>query len=152
DVTDTFQEQVVPDVSSPSGLSIVHQGQNEPIIPIPEVFRINNFDGVPDNLTVVPPDALIPPVTLIVPRRNNGPIVNLDLAHGIALSIQFTGFSPTREMETFLIWDEARGLEDFQRGLQFFAVGSVNWAYSDTAGNIAFFSSSEIPIREDLQA
>jgi penicillin G amidase len=152
DVTDAFMEQIVPDVNSPSGLSIVHQGQNEPIIPIPEVFRKNNFDGVPDNLTVVPPGGAVPPVTLIVLRRNNGPIVNLDLAHGIALSIQYTGFSPTREIETFLTWNSAQDLGDFQRGLQYFDVGSINWACSDVRGNIAFFSSSEIPVREDLQA
>ncbi|HXJ58159.1 MAG TPA: penicillin acylase family protein [Verrucomicrobiae bacterium] len=152
DVTDTFQEQIVPDPNSPSGLSIVHQGQNEPIIPIPEVFRKNNFDGVPDNLTVVAPGGDIPPATLIVPRRNNGPIVRLDLAGGTALSVQYTGFGATRELETFLIWNEARGLEDFVRGVQFFDVGSINWACADVRGNIAFFSSSAVPIREDLQA
>jgi len=152
DVTDTFQEEIVPDAASPSGLSIVHAGVNEPIIPIPEVFRKNNFDGVADNITVVPPSDAIPPVTLIVPRRNNGPIVKLDLANGIALSIQYTGFSPTREIESFLLWNEAKNLNDFVNGLQFFDVGSLNWGYSDVRGNIAFFSSSEVPIREDLQA
>jgi penicillin amidase len=152
DVTDTFQERIVPDADSPSGLSIVHQGQKEPVIPIPEVFRKNNFDGIPDNLVVVPPGGGIPPVTLIVPRRNNGPILALDTANGTALSVQYTGFSPTRELETFLAWNEAEGLDDFRRGLEFFDVGSINWAYADTRGNIGFFSSSEIPIREDLQA
>ena len=152
DVTDTFQEQIVPDPNSPSGLSIVHQGQNEPVIPIPEVFRKNNFDGVADNLTIVPPGGDIPPATLIVPRRNNGPIVRLDLANGTALSVQYTGFSPTRELESFLIWNEARALDDFVRGVQFFDVGSINWVFADVRGNIAFFSSSEVPIREDLQA
>ena len=49
DVTDTFQEQIAADPNSPSGLSIVHNGQLEPIIPIPQVFRKNNFDGVPES-------------------------------------------------------------------------------------------------------
>ena len=152
DVTDTFQEQVVPDATSPSGLSTVYQGQLEHVIPVPETFRKNNFDGVPDDLTVVPPSDAIPPVTLIVPRRNNGPIVKLDLTTGVALSVQYTGFSPTRELDTFLIWNEARNLEDFRRGLQFFNVGSLNLAYSDVHGNIAHFTSGDMPVREDLQA
>ena len=152
DVTDTFLEQIVPDAASPSGLSIVHAGQLEPIIPVPEVFRINRLDGVVDNQSVVPPGGSIPPVTLIVPRRNHGPILSLDLAKGTALSIQYTGFSPTREIEAFLTWDEAQNIEDFQRGLPLFSVGSIHWGYSDTSGNIAIFSASEIPIREDLQA
>ena len=152
DVTDTFQEQVVPDANSPSGLSIVHAGQNEPILPIPETFRKNNLDGTPDHITTVPPGADIPPVTLIIPRRNNGPIIRLDLAGGTALSVQYTGFSPTRELEAFLMWDEAGNLDDFLAGLQYFDFGSINWSYTDTRGNIGFFSSSEVPVREDLQA
>ena len=81
DVTDTYAEQLRPDPSSPSGLATVYQGQLEPVIPIPETFRQNNpGSGTPDNLTVVPPGGAIPPATLIVPRRNNGPIIQLDQA------------------------------------------------------------------------
>lgn len=152
DVTDWFLEQLVPDAASPSGLSIVHQGGNEPIIPIPQVFRKNNFDGVLDNVTVVPPGGDIPPVTLVVPRRNNGPLVMLDPANGIAISVQFTGFSATRELDTFEIWNGAKNLNEFVYGLQFFDVGSLNFAYSDVKGNIAFLSGGEVPVREDLQA
>ena len=35
--------------------------------------------------------------------------------------------------------------------LEFFDVGSQNWAYTDRAGNIAYFTSAEMPLREDLQ-
>jgi penicillin amidase len=153
DVTDTYAEQLRPDPSSPSGLATVYQGQLEPVIPIPETFRQNNpASGTPDNLTVVPPGGAIPPATLIVPRRNNGPIIQLDQAAGTALSVQYTGFSATRELDTFLIWDDARDLDDFRRGLERFDVGGQNWAYADVEGNIAYFTSAELPLREDLQA
>ncbi|HEX6208497.1 MAG TPA: penicillin acylase family protein, partial [Actinomycetota bacterium] len=148
DVTDTFQEQIVPDASSPSGLSTVFQGQREPVIPIPEQYRAN----VGGNVVPVPPSPSIPPATLIVPRRNQGPIVALDAAAGTALSVQYTGFSGTRELETFLIWDRARNLEDFRRGLEAFDFGSQNWAYADVRGNLAHFTSAEMPLREDLEA
>jgi penicillin G amidase len=100
----------------------------------------------------VPPGGPIPPATLIVPRRNNGPIIQLDQATGTALSVQYTGFNATRELDTFLLWDDARNLDDFRRGLQFFDVGSQNFAYADVEGNIAYFTSAELPLREDLQA
>jgi penicillin amidase len=150
DVTDVFQEQVVPDAGSPSGLSTVYLGELEPIIPIPVEFKVNLLDGLPDNVVPVVDD--VPAAVLIVPRRNNGPIIELDLAEGVALSLQFTGFSATQEPETFRRWNLARGLEDFIDGLQFFDFGSQNWIYADVRGNIAYFTSGEMPIREDLQA
>jgi len=161
DVTDVYAEQVEQDPSSPSGLSTVRlvgqDRQLEPIIPIPEEFQQNNpGNGEPDDLTPVPPGGPIPAATLIVPRRNNGPIIDLEFdgeqGTGTALSVQYTGFSATREIDTFLIWDDASNLEDFQRGLEFFDVGGQNWAYADVDGNIAYYTSAELPIREDLQA
>jgi penicillin amidase len=153
DVTDTYAEQVRTDSTSPSGLATVYQGKLEPVIPIPETFRQNNpGSGTPDNLTVVPPGGAVPAATLIVPRRNNGPIIQLDRGNGTALSVQYTGFSATRELDTFLLWDDARNLDDFRHGLQLFDVGGQNWAYADVEGNIAYFTSAELPLREDLQA
>jgi penicillin G amidase len=153
DVTDTYLEQVRPDPSAPSGLATVFQGRLEPVQAIPEVFRQNNpASGHSDDVTVVPPGGQVPAATLIVPRRNNGPIIQLDTAAGQALSVQYTGFSPTREVDTFLTWDDARNLADFRKGLETFDFGSQNWAYSDVAGNLAYFTSGEMPLREDLQA
>ena len=158
DVTDTFQEQVVPDASSPSGLSTIYLGSPEPLIPIPEVFRYNIVgDALPDNLALAPAGGtvgglFIPPVTLIAPRRNNGPIISIDMATGSALSVQYTGFGATRELDTFRGFNYAKDLDDFVDALQFFDVGSQNFCYMDSDGNIAYFTSAELPIREDLQA
>ncbi len=153
DVTDTYQEQVVPDAASPSGLSTVYKGMREPIVPIPEVFRVNQVgDGVADNLAVVPPGGGVPAATLIVPRRNNGPIVQLDPATGVALSVQWTGFSATHETDAILKFMHARSMDEFVAALQFFDVGSQNWVVGDARGSIGYFTSGEVPVREDLQA
>jgi penicillin amidase len=153
DVTDTFLEQIVPDASSPSGLSTMYLGSFEHVIPLPQVFRFNLIgDMVLDNIVVAPPGGGIPPAVLIVPRRNNGPLIGLDPGAGVGLSVQYTGFSGTREVEAFRTWDRAANLEEFIDGLQYFDVGSQNWVYGDVDGNIAYFSSAEMPLREDLQA
>jgi acyl-homoserine lactone acylase PvdQ len=78
--------------------------------------------------------------------------VNLNTTTGAALSVQYTGFSGTRELDTFLLWDTARNLDDFLNGLQYFDSGTQNSVYADVRGNIAYFTSSEMPLREDLQA
>jgi penicillin amidase len=153
DVTDTYQEQLVPDPSSPSGLSSVYRGQLEAVIPIPEVFRANQpGNGIANDIAVIPPGGQIPPATLIIPRRNNGPIVNLDAATGIALSVQYAGFSATRELDSFFLINRARNLDEFKAALQYLDFGSQNFVYADDRGNIAYFTTGEMPLREDLQA
>ncbi len=148
DVTDVFQETIVPDPASPSGLSTLFQGRKEPLIPIPQSYFVNQGGAV----MPVPSSPDVPPVTLISPRRNQGPIVKFDPATGVALSVQYTGFSGTRELDTFLAFDVARDVFDIQRAMPTFDVGSQNFICADTSGNIAYFTSSEVPIREDLQA
>lgn len=148
DVTDTFSEQVVPDPASPSGLSALYKGNPEPLIPIPQTFRAN----VGGNVMVIPAGGSIPAVTLVMPRRDGGPIISLDQATGAALSVQYVGFGPTQEAEAFLMINRARNLGDFKAALQRFDFGSQNFVYADVEGNIAYFTTGEVPVREDLQA
>ncbi len=153
DVTDTYQEQLVPNPSSPSGFSSVYMGQLEAVIPIPEVFRANQLgNGIANDIVVIPPGGSIPPATLIIPRRNNGPIVNFNPTTGVALSVQYAGFSATRELDSFFLINRARNLDEFKAALQYFDFGSQNFVYADDRGNIAYFTTGEMPLREDLQA
>jgi penicillin G amidase len=147
DVTDIYQEQLVPDSTSPSGFSSIFQGKKENVLAIPQSFRVNNFAG---GMTTVAPSAAVPPATLVVPRH--GPILQLDTKSGVAVSVQYTGLYPTHELFAFLLIDQAKNVDDFKNALQYFDVGSQNFAYADVDGNIAYFTSAEMPIREDLQA
>lgn len=152
DVTDVYREQVVPDPTSPSGLSTVYMGQLEPVIPVPESYVINVVgNGVADD-TTAPPAGSVPAATLVVPRRLNGPIVSLDQTTGEAISVQYVAFAPTQELEAFRRLDRASNLTEFQTGVNYFDVGSQNFVAVTEAGDIAYFASGEIPLREDLEA
>jgi penicillin G amidase len=154
DVTDTYLEQLMPDATSPSGISSVYMGALEHVIPIPVTFKVNLRDGLangPDTVVALPAGNGIPAAVLTIPRRNNGPIV-ADLGNGLAISVQYTGFSGTRELETFRLLNRARNVDDFRTALQYFDVGSQNFIYGDIYGNIGYFTTSEVPLREDLQA
>ncbi len=152
DVTDVFQEELVPDSSSDFGLGIVVDGVSYPIDLIPVTFLANVIgDDIQDNTE--PVGGLdVPPFLLTIPARNNGPIVAFDFIESTALSIQYTGLSATREVDTFRLWNYARDIDDFTEALTYFDFGSQNWAYADIEGNLAYFTSAEIPLREDLQA
>jgi penicillin amidase len=116
-------------------------------------------DSVNDNL--VQAAGLPPEATTLgwVPARSFGPIIFvanpavLAPPFGItdALVLQYTGFHGTQELQTFSIWNRAQNLAEFQEGLQKFDVGSQNWAYADVEGNLAYFTSAELPLRSDLE-
>jgi penicillin amidase len=163
DVTDWFVELVQFDETGTPAATIF-QGQPEPITIIPEEFRANLFGDI----VVVPPGdctldgcegLTIPPATFVVPRRNGGPLVmffqdQADPETGLvpAISIQYTGFGVTREIDAFRLLTEARNVNQFRDGLQYFDVGSQNWIVGDQNGNLAYFTSAELPLRADLQA
>jgi penicillin amidase len=116
-------------------------------------------DSVNDNLVMA--TGLPPEATTIgtVPFRSFGPIIDitdvsvLEPPFGVtdALVLQYTGFHATQELQTFSIWNRAGDLDEFRDGLDKFDVGSQNWAYADRHGNLAYFSSAELPLRTDLE-
>jgi len=156
DVTDTYQEKVQALGDDPAtGLPrfvTYYMGQPEPVDVMPASFRANVIgDGKTDNLVTA-----YQTVILTVPRRNNGPIIDLQVdpstGAGSAISVQYTGFSGTRELESFRLANYARNLDDFVAALQYFDAGSQNFIYGDIDGNTGYFTTGEIPLREDLQA
>ncbi len=158
DVTDTYEEKIVADPDSPSGLSTVHLGQLEPVEALVQVFRYNVLDdGVDDNLAEAPAggwvgETFIPERVLIVPRRSHGPIVDLDPEAGVALSVQWSGFEGTRDIEAYRRFATAADLDEFIDGIQYLDTAGANFFYVDVDGRVAYFTTGEIPLREDLEA
>lgn len=158
DVSDFFMERVVVNDGVP--VATVYKGVEEPLVTIPETFRVNPLDGTPDDIEALvaggrASGVAVPAATFVVPRLNNGPLVTAPggfPGEETAIGVAFTGFSATREIEALLRFDRARSLRDFKRALQYFDVGSQNWGVADTAGNIAYWTSAEAPLREDLES
>ncbi len=155
DVTDVYVERLVLDPATGLPTHTVFGDHLEPLIIIPQTYLFNVLgDGLPDNLTDAGVGPLEGGLTLIVPRRNHGPIVAIDPsnpAQVTGLSIQYTGWGATQELETLRRFGRAADRNDFRTALQFFDVGSQNWAFADRSGNIAYYTSAELPIREDFQ-
>lgn len=149
DVTDTFSDPIVKN-SLGFPTHTIHRGQREPLTWIFQSYFVNNpGDGEMDSLTRAPVGLDTGGITFVSPRRNHGPI--LSIQGDTALTVQFTGFGPTQELRAFQILNRADGLADFRRGLRFFDFGSQNFSYADVDGNIAYFTSAEMPLRRDLQ-
>jgi penicillin amidase len=172
DVTDLFDDQVVVSddpACAPTRLCIQTEGELHRVDAAFADYFINTpGDGVLDNVRAASADQV--PLTarliLTVPFRSFGPIVDVDDSNVIlaglfgqpagpttqALVLQYVGFHATQEIQTFAIWARAEGLDDFVDGLQEFDFGSQNWGYADVDGNVAIFTSGEMPLRKDLEA
>ena len=166
DVTDTFLETfTVNSYGLPTAI-VRADGSTEPVQWVFQSFYANAMvPGASDTIVRVNDIGYTNgAVTVIVPRRNNGPVVVIDQpgdceltgeqgspAFACGLSIAYTGWGPTFELEAFKKINEAQNLGDFQNALTYFDFGSQNFAYADTAGNIAYLTAAENPIRDDLQ-
>ncbi len=148
DVTDVYQEQLT--IASGVPVATTYQGNPEATQIIPETFRANQVgNSTQDDLFTVPPAAGVPAATVVVPRRNNGPLISVTGSTG--LSVQYTGFSATRELDFFHLLTRAGNVREAIDAQRYFDVGAQNWMYADERGNIGYKTSAEIPLREDLQ-
>jgi penicillin G amidase len=152
DVTDWYFEQFITNTYGLPTHS-VHNGVAEPVQWVFQSYFVNRTgDGVRDNVTRENSIGYTNgAVTVIVPRRNNGPMLVAPNASGEGITVQYAGWGATFELEAFRKINRATNLEEFRQAVLNFDVGSQNFAYADKAGNIAYFVSAEAPIREDLQ-
>lgn len=128
----------------------VYQGELEPLIWIFQSYFANQLgDGAFDNVERQNVGLDGGAITFVVPRRNNGPIV--DIQGDQAVSLQYTGWGVTREVEAFLAMAKAEDVFAFEEASTKFDFGSQNFGVADVFGNIAYFAYAEIPIRTDLQ-
>ena len=151
DVTDTYTEQfVVNTYGLPT--HTIHEGTAEPVLWVFQSYFANDpQDDVQDNVARANSIGYTNGgITVVIPRRNHGPVLDIDGATGI--SVQYSGWGATFELEAFRKVNRATNLEQFRAALANFDVGSQNFGYVDKTGNFAYFVSAEMPIREDLQA
>jgi penicillin amidase len=147
DVTDIYAEQLTIQGGIP--VATTFQGALEPTQIIPESYRVNLLNGTVGDVVPAPAGST-PPATVVVPRRNNGPLISVTGTTG--LSVQFTGFSATREVDFFRLLSRADTVHEAIDAQRYFDFGAQNWMYVDDRGNIGYKTSAEIPLREDLQA
>jgi penicillin amidase len=153
DVADFYQERISFGIFS--GFSTRFEGKREKLKLITQRYFVNlPGDGRLDNSERGGVGIFEGGVTLVVPRRNNGPIIAIDSSNILRLrgiSVQYTGFSATHNLDAMRQFARARSVADFREALQLFDFGSQNWAIATNDGDIAYLTAGEMPLREDLQ-
>jgi len=147
DVTDMFSEKVL---TNALGLPThtIYKDNPEPVTPVYNSWFVNVVgDAVPDHLVRANIGLDGGAVTWVVPRRNSGPLLP---SGGAFLSMMYTGFRDTHEFTSFHGMNNAENMDEFVEALQYFDIAIQNVYYADVMGNIAWFTTSEKPMREDL--
>ena len=148
DVTDFFSEEFLTNaLALPT--HTVYKGNPEPMQQVFNSWFVNVVgDGVPDNLVRASVGYTSGAISLVIPRRNDGPVLSIDGNSG--LSLAYTGFRETHELTMFRKLDLASNMDEFMEAMQYFDIGVQNVYRADVDGNIAWFTTSEKPMREDL--
>ena len=149
DVSDILQEEFLTNALGLPTHSL-HSGNAEPIQQVFNSWFVNVVgDGVPDNMVRASSIGYTNGgITLVIPRHNDAPVLDISGNTGIALA--FTGSGATHEATWVRKMGLAGNLDEFKESLQYFDFGSENIFYADVEGNIAFFQTGEKPLREDL--
>jgi len=148
DVTDVFQEQFLTNaLALPT--HTLYKGNPEPIQQVFNSWFVNVVgDGLPDNIMRAPVGYTDGAITLVVPRRNKGPVISIDGNAG--LSVAYTANRATHETTVLRKLNLATNLAEFEEAMTYFDASGQNVFWADVDGNIAWVATSEKPLREDL--
>lgn len=82
----------------------------------------------------------------------HGPVISdafsdQQLADNRVITMQWTGYELSNEVEALFQMNWARSMKEFQQGVRQFKVPGQNVIYADTLNNIARFSAVNVPVR-----
>ncbi|HKJ30541.1 MAG TPA: penicillin acylase family protein, partial [Balneolales bacterium] len=92
-------------------------------------------------------------IVLRIRMTDHGPVISdifpdKKLLDGKVVSMDWTGYDMSDELNTFMKINWAKSFEQFKQALPTFGVPAQNFMYADKSGNIAMFSAGKIPIRK----
>jgi penicillin amidase len=169
DVSDTFRDRLIRgDQGCAARLCIESAGELHPVEERSEIYRMNSLGNsvLDDTIDMTSTIALLAPEAvnvLSVPFRSFGPIVDVTdrgvvddpgstPAETTVLTLQYSGLHGTRIGEALFGFMTARNVTEFGEAVRLFAATVKNWAVADTNGDLAYFTSGDIPLRADLEA
>lgn len=142
DVNDLYLETIVP-CTEGGGDCVVFDGGQVPIEQVQEEVKVGALGTI--TRTIDATYEWVPHHGPIIPTVADGELV--PRAGSQALSVRYTGHSPSYELRT--LWELARAedVEGAFRALRHWQYGAQNWAIIDNAGNIGWTTNADVPLR-----
>ena len=132
DVTDVYQEVITPGENGGPD-TVLFNGQQVPIEVITETIQVSGAPAVEIQIELVP---------------HHGPIIPDTRTADSALSMKWTGFTPSNEFATFVGLNLASNVDDVKTAMENFETGGQNIVAADSAGDIFWTTRVHLPVRD----
>ena len=142
DVNDVYLERVVP-CPAPSGKCVRFQDKDVAIETWQEEVAVG-FRGEVDEVVSATYER-VPHHGPIIPTVRDGQII--PTTGNEALSVRYTGYSPSHEIRAFFGLWHADTVEKGFAALRHFKFGGQNFVLADTRGNIGWSTAAQVPGR-----
>ena len=142
DYVDVYAEQVTGSSDGPA--TVTHNGSEVDIERITETIDIGSFGDIRESfdLTV----EWVPHHGPIIPELEDGrPVTRPE---GDALSVRWVGLEASNELDFLVGLWRAETVEDVEVALDNYEVGSSNFVFGFTSGDIFYSGQSKIPVRD----
>jgi penicillin amidase len=144
DVTDVYQETIVPCDGNAQAPCALWKGQKVPLVAREEVIEVGRPGAVTGSVKVTLWD--VPHHGPIIPRI--GPNHTVEPLGSQELSIRWTGYEPTNLLRAVLGLNRARTVDEAARALERdFEVGGQNWVLGDVDGHFGWTQAVRVPRR-----
>ena len=142
DYVDVYQEQVTG--RSDEAATVAFEGGEVPIERITETINVGNFGAIRDSFEL--DIEWVPHHGPIIPQLADGrPVVR---ESGEALSVKWVGLEASNELEFLVGLWRAETVADVEVALDNYEVGSSNFVFGFTSGDIFYSGQSKIPVRD----
>lgn len=142
DYVDVYAEEVTGSSDGPA--TVTHNGSDVAIERITETINVGSFGNITDTFDYTV--EWVPHHGPIIPELANGRPVRRDA--GEALSVRWVGLEPSNDLEFLVGLWRAETVEEVEAALDFYEVGSSNFVFGFTNGDIFYSGQSKIPVRD----
>ena len=139
DVTDVYRDKIVPD--GKTGTVMVG---GSPVAVTQVTEQLDYGDGRLEPVTI----EFVPGHGVIMPTVKDNRFVPRDTTKPAdVITYRWTGLEPTGELEAFVALNQAKNVDEAKAAMDPFQVGSQNFVFGDTSGNILYTTHSWVPVR-----
>lgn len=145
DYVDVYQEQVTGNSDDAQPATVAFDGGQVPVERFEETIQIGNFGDIRDSFDLTL--EWVPHHGPIIPELEGGRPVRRE--SGEALSVRWVGMEASNELEFLVGLWRAQTPAEVEAALDHYEVGSSNFVFGFTSGDIFYSGQSKIPIRSD---